>query len=295
MKTVWACVVCWRAPVEQVRALVDAIRDQVDEVLLLDNAAGADRALSQLVDDNVRYIAMPANLGTGGAMNCAWRLALASGVDAMASFDQDSMPAPDMVERLCGTLASLRRQGVRAAAVGPVKIDPRTGLAGRLLRPIRFLRRHAPGTAPGPVEMDHLITSGCLIAADAFVDVGEYDEGLFLDYVDMDWCVRARARGWRHYVDTAASLSHRIGDDVYRMGGRMLSIHQPMRNYLLLRNHLLLWKKPAFPRGWLASDFLQVAKKLAASLLLGAQRTQRLRWIAKAWRDGLRGRSGPPP
>ena len=180
----------------------------------------------------------------------------------MVSFDQDSVPPPDLVSRLARTLHELRDRGERVAAVGPAKADPRTGLAGRLLRPIRFLRRHVPGTSPGPVEVDHVITSGCLIPSDMFREVGPYDEALFLEYVDMEWCQRARSLG--------------------------------LRTYLLLRNHLLLWRKKEIRRFWLASDFLQVLKKLAATLVLAPRRGERLRWMARGLADGLRGRGGPP-
>jgi rhamnosyltransferase len=292
--TVWACIVCWRAPAAQVQAMVEVLRPQVAQLVLVDN--GRDPHIEALADRSVRYVPMPANLGTGAAMNRAWELALAAGAGALIAFDQDSVPLPDLVARLSSTLQALQRRGdVRVAGVGPAKADPRTGLAGRLLLPVRFRRRHLPGTAPGPVEVDHLITSGCLIPAGSYREAGPYDEDLFLDYVDIDWCRRARTRGLRCFVDTSAVLSHRIGDSVFEFGERVLSIHQPMRNYLLVRNHLLLWRKKEIPRLWLASDLLQVLKKMGATLLLAAPRLKRLRWIRRGVRDGLAGRGGPPP
>jgi len=47
------------------------------------------------------------------------------------------------------------------------------------------------------LETDMLIASGCLIPADVLRDVGLMDDALFIDHVDTDWCMRARARGYR--------------------------------------------------------------------------------------------------
>lgn len=286
---VWACIVCWRAQVGVLRALVEAVAPQVDQVIVVDNAA--DPALAAALPPGVRYVAMPSNAGTAGAMNRAWEIALGEGAQALACFDQDSVPAAGMVQRLREGLAVA---GPRAAAVGPLKVDPRNGKPGRLLMPVRFLRRFARPAGTAPIEVDHLITSGCLIPASAYRAVGPYDEALFLDYVDMEWCVRARGAGLHHYCIPSATLSHTIGDEVVDVGGRTLSLHGPLRSYLLVRNHLLLWRKTSMPRLWLLSDALQVAKKVCGLLLLAPQRAARLREVVRGIGDGLRGRGGAP-
>lgn len=286
---VWACVVCYRASPAAVRRLVDALQPQVDQVLVMDNAA--DPSLAAALPGGARYVAMPSNLGTAGALNRGWAMALAEGADALVSFDQDSVPGNGMVPRLRDALA---RSGGKVAAVGPAKIDPRNGRPHRLLKPIRFLRHSTLPAGEAPVEVDHLISSGCLIPAAAFRAVGPYDEALFLDYTDMDWCVRARTAGFTHFCVPTATLSHTIGDEVVDLGARTLPLHTPLRTYLVVRNHLLLWRKPAVPRLWLLSDALQVMKKVAGLLVLAPQRAQRLRAVGRGIAHGLRGRGGPP-
>jgi rhamnosyltransferase len=289
---VWACIVCWRASAADIRARVDAIAPQVGRVVVVDNAA--DPAVRDALPAGVAYLPMASNVGTAGAVNHAWALAAREGAEGLLTLDQDSTPEPDMVARLVEGLRRLQSQGVRVGAVGPMKVDPRNRRPGRLLKPVRFLRHFETDTSQPVVEVDHLIASGCLMPASALRAVGGFDEALFLDYVDIDWCLRARAQGLRHFCVTGARLSHTIGDQVVDVGSRTLSLHAPLRTYLVVRNHLLLWRKPAIRRLWLASDGLQVIKKALGLLLLAPRKAQRLRAIGRGLADGLQGRGGAP-
>lgn len=291
---IWACVVCFRASPAAMQALVDSLSPQVERIVLADNAAHESAALQRLAGERVIYLPMEANLGTGAAMNLAWRLALEAGADGVISFDQDSHPGAGMVAQLSRTLAAASDTS-HLAAVGPSWRDARTGKSMRILLPLRWTRRHAMPAAGDVVEADHVITSGCLIPAQAWREVGPYNEALFLDYVDIEWCLRARSLGWRVAIDTGCVMAHSIGDRVFTMGGRSLMVHAPVRNYLLVRNHMLLWRLPGLAKSWLFSDLRQVMGKLAGSLVLMPARLARLKWIVRGVRDGWRGRGGPPP
>ncbi|MBC5764760.1 glycosyltransferase family 2 protein [Ramlibacter albus] len=288
---VWACIVCWRADPAAVRQLADVLRRQVSGLLVMDNAA--DAVLQREVPGHARYVALEANLGTAGAINRAWEIASREGADALVMLDQDSVPEPHMVAKLAAALQGLQAGGVKVAAVGPAKVDPRNGRPGRLLKPVRFLRRFAQPDSGSVIEVDHLITSGSLVTSAAWREAGPLDEALFLDYVDIEWCVRARSKGLRSFCVPGATLSHTIGENVVDVGVRTLSLHAPARTYLLVRNHLLLWRKRTMPGLWLLSDALQVMKKVAGLLALAPQKRERLRAVGRGFADGLHGRGGP--
>jgi rhamnosyltransferase len=48
-----------------------------------------------------------------------------------------------------------------------------------------FIEQNIPSNKP--VEASFLIASGCLISLDVIKNVGYMDEGLFIDYVDVEW------------------------------------------------------------------------------------------------------------
>lgn len=290
---VWACIICFHVKAAALKPLVDALRDQVGKILLLDNSPECEGDIATLANAQVIYLPMSFNRGTAGAMNQAWQLALAEGATAMLSFDQDSLPTVDMVAQLTSSLNGLQQRGLRPAAVGPGKIDPRNSKPFRLLQPVLPGFRHRPSDSAPTVEVDHLITSGCLISAEMYKAIGPFREDLFLDYVDIEWSLRARSLGYSLYTDPRTTMSHTIGDQVIQIAGRSLPVHKPLRSYLLVRNHLLLWPLPTTRVYWLLRDLRQVLLKVTLLLALRPQRLERLRWIIKGVWHGLRKRGGP--
>src|SRR5688572_23220058 len=142
---IWACVVCHRPDLEVLRRLVAALEPQVARVLVIDNSPGQPPMTAADLG-TAQYVPMDRHAGTAGAIHEAWRLALGAGAQYLLSFDQDSHPGPGLVECLASAFTGTSQP---LAAVGPAWIDARTGQPMRLLRPVRFLRRHAPAPAHG--------------------------------------------------------------------------------------------------------------------------------------------------
>jgi rhamnosyltransferase len=291
--SVWACVVCFHPDPSSLSAFLQAITPQVRRVIVIDNSPGQPQLAPEQLQGAL-HVPMPRNAGTAGGLNEAWRRALAAGATHLVSFDQDSRPTPDLVHCLLATLEGPSPTDRPIAAVGPVWTDDRSGRAMRVLAPVRFLRRHVQVPDAGLVEVNHVITSGCLVSAAAYRAVGDFDEDLFLDYVDIEWSLRARARGYALAVSANCRMSHAIGERMLQIAGRQVAVHSPLRTYLQLRNHLLLWRVPTISRLWLLSDSIQVAAKLLVLVLLAPARTRRVRCIFRGLVDGLRGSGGPP-
>src|SRR5262249_42761588 len=75
--------------------------------------------------------------------------------------------------------------------------------------------------------------SGCLtlIAGRVFESVGLLDDDYFFSFEDLDFCVRARAKGFASIVAGRARAYHE--------GGRSIGPASPERLYYAARNHLL--------------------------------------------------------
>lgn len=289
---VWACIVCYRTAGEDLRQLLALLEPQVECVVVVDNSP--DQSLASSVEPPFLYRHMGRNAGTAAAMNEAWRLALAAGAAYVVSFDQDSRPAQGLLRCLREAFEAALPSGAPLAGVGPVWTDGRSGRPMRVLAPVRFFRRHVAVPDAGLVEVNHVITSGCLVSATAYRAVGPFDESLFLDYVDIEWSLRARARGYALVVAAECRMSHAIGEKMLSIAGRQVAVHKPVRTYIQVRNHLLLWRTSTMPPLWLLSDLIQLTGKLLVLMLLTPGRVERLRWIGRGLADGLRNRGGPP-
>ena len=105
--------------------------------------------------------------------------------------------------------------------------------------------------------------------------------------------MRARFLGYSLYTDPRTTMAHTIGDQVIQIAGRSLPVHEPLRDYLLVRNHLLLWRLPSTRLYWLLRDLRQVLLKVTLLLALRSNRLERLRCILLGVWHGLRNRGGP--
>ncbi|MGG6463480.1 glycosyltransferase family 2 protein [Solilutibacter silvestris] len=288
-----AIVVTYRPDIATLEALVDALLPQVERLWLVDNASTNVEAIRALVTTrSIDIIANDKNLGVGAGLNQGITAARAAGCTAVLLMDQDSLPADEMVARLREALDS---GGERLAAVGPAHVDARTGDVAPFVR-IGFPFNHKLQPATGEVvDCDFLITSGCLIPLRAIDAIGDMDAGLFIDNVDLEWCFRARARGYRLAGVADAEMEHRIGDRLHwRPGGRAI-VHGPTRLYTIMRNRVLLYRRPGTPWRWIAQDVPRAILKFLGFSLVVAPRGANLKAMCRGLRDGLAGREGPDP
>jgi len=295
-----AVVVTFHPDVDALDRLVKALAPQVHAIVVVDNTpSGAGGARSDLA--NTEVVRLGVNRGLAGGLNrgCEW--ALRNGAAFALMFDQDSVPAGDMVERLCEAWRDAATKNWRIAAAGPQFEDERGGHPPSFLR-VGFPRNRPVEASPSDtfVETDVLITSGCLVSLAAYADAGGMDETLFIDNVDIEWGFRARAAGWRLIGAPHARLAHRIGDDhvpapawLHWLRRKQIIRHGPARLYYIMRNRVLLYWMPHVPMAWKAQDFLRLPGKLVLSVSVAGERWASARALMRGLLHGLTGRRGP--
>lgn len=265
------------------------------DVLFIDNTESHEacaRLRKAVAELSVSVICCGTNAGVAEAHNIGLRIARKRGNKAVLLLDQDTQLQEDTLACLLETYRCLRDRGERVAGVGASFVDPRNGYAFPFVR-LGRMRMHAVASAKTePVECDLLISSGSLIPVDAVNEIGEMDESLFIDYVDMEWCARARAGGWKVFGVPAAHMHHTIGERTIRLLGRVIAVHKPERQYYLIRNALLFARKPYLPLNWRAHLVYRAVTQLAMFSLLTSPRGKRVRWMARGFWDGLRGHGG---
>lgn len=273
---IWAVVPVHRPGPGSLARLLGALAPQVEGTVLVMNSEAAlpPEAAGAVVDRPGE------NLGVAAAWNRGGRLARDRGATHLWWFDQDSRPGPGMRRALLEALAG----PTPVAAAGPTLVD--ADLARPLLQ---------AGTGP-VVDAEVLVSSGCLVAIEAVDDVGELDEDLFVDHVDSDWCLRARAAGYALRRLAACRMEHRLGVRVlpYWLGRwRFVPVHHGVRRYYQVRNSLRLYGRPHCPLGWALRDLARQVLAATADLVLGGTPRATLGWVAAGARDGLLGRGGP--
>ena len=313
-----AVVVTYQPQPELLGRVLAALAAQVDQVLLLDNASpggGDDRddvapvtrvGAGSASDDRpgqVRRHRCRVNRGLAWTQNMGARWAWRAGFDAILLMDQDSEPKPGMVAELAAVL--MLADARKVAAVGPRPVDavsrrvfPIIGVAGTPDWPCAdsVNTANTADTAARWSPCAFMIASGMLIPRAAWVAVGGMQAALFIDHVDTEWCLRARAAGWSLRIARQAHLEHRLGE-----GGHWLWIgrwrwfahHRPLRHYYMVRNTIWLAGRRSIDARVRAQLLFRAVSVVLFSLILLPLRAERLLWACRASRDALSGRLGP--
>jgi GT2 family glycosyltransferase len=262
-----------------------------DPLIVVDNGTGA---LDAAMVEGAELIALPANTGFAGGSNVGLRRALDAGADFVLLLNNDATLDPACLGELVRAAAS----GPRTAAVGakvlsasdPTRVWATWGRITWRAALVELVGRNEPDDARFAALREVEWVPGCalLLARPALEDVGLLDEDFFAYHEDVDWCLRARARGWRVVFAPAARVVHR-GEGSLAGRGRA----NPAR-YLSARNSVLVARKHAGAR-----EALRLAVTVAASLPLEALRSWRrgeprvAALLLRGYRDGLLGRDVP--
>jgi GT2 family glycosyltransferase len=190
------------------------------ETIVVDNASrdGSADAIAARYP-SVNLIRSETNSGFAGGVN---RAAAAARGETLLVLNSDARLQPGALELMLDFL--LRHP--RAALVGPALCyadgRPQTSafaFPGLMqvaldLRPIdRLMESRLNGRvrAMAPRQVDHTLGACMLIRRAAWQDVGPLDEGYFMYLEEIDWCRRARARGWHIWHHPQALAVHHSG------------------------------------------------------------------------------------
>jgi rhamnosyltransferase len=233
------------------------------------------------------------NRGIAGAQNIGITRARQMGAGYVVLFDQDSIPALDMIEKLVSVAEAQAALGIRVAAVGPRYLDERQNNPPPFIR-IKGLKleRQVCIEANSVVEVDYLIASGCLVSVPTIGVIGGMREELFIDYVDIEWGLRARHAGYKLFGSCAALMSHSLGDEPIGFFGKKFPARSPLRHYYLFRNAVLLYKQPWLPLNWKLIDAWRLMLKFGFYALFAKPRLQQLKMMFLGLWHGLRGKAG---
>lgn len=292
----WAIIVTYQPDPALLARLLVSLAPQVAGGVVINNGQSLPLTNAQLLEYGFHCQHLGHNAGIAAALNQGIQWCQAQGATHIISFDQDSEPAADMVEHLQHAYQQLSANGQAIAAVGPCYEDRKTGEVAPLLaadtHPDQY-RKMMPAPETGVVEVDMLITSGALMAVEVLDQIGLMREELFIDHVDMEWCFRARHRGYSVYAVGDARLYHSIGDRVMKLLSRKILVHSPIRHYYMLRNGIALQKLPHMTSRWCRNMTLTLIKQFVFYSIFLPQRRQRIRLMLRGLYDGWRQHMGP--
>lgn len=297
---VWAVIVTYNPDSGALRRLIEALAPQVAGLVVVDNASSLD--IDSLVAGSayrdVAVIRMSENFGIAAAQNAGMEHAMGSGAEFIYLSDQDSVPSSTMVAELLSVITSVHARPV--AVVGPATVDSRTGqtspfLVERAGLPRRWQQPSDVEQVPQAVEVGFLISSGTLMPVEVLKRIGGMRSRYFIDHVDTEWCLRARAAGYVLLGIPESRMEHQLGDSVKRIwffGARQVMYHSPLRDYYMFRNTLLMLRDVPMSWVWRGYFLWRMVQFAGFFLIFADDRLLRLRRMALGLLHGVRGKGG---
>lgn len=286
-----AIVVTYHPDLDLLGAQLTRLAPQVTDVVLVDNGSLCDLIAwnAQRIPAAAAVIALGENRGIAAAHNAGIQWARNRRAEFVLLMDQDSIPAPEMVERLASALSAQSSP----AAVGPRYLDERQDNPPPFIRIQGLtLERCACATDDSVIPVDYLISSGCLIPMSVLDAVGGMQDDLFIDYVDIEWGLRARHHGFQSYGVCGAHMQHSLGDQPIKFLGKNIPLHSPLRHYYHFRNAVFLYKEQWVPLNWKLVDGWRLCLKYVFYALFAKPRLAHLRMMSLGVWHGLRGKVG---
>lgn len=279
-------------PADEILDNIFALLDQVDELVIVDNGSGVKtkELLARFCGDpKVCLIYNEDNLGIAAALNIAVRHAQAAGYNWLATFDQDSQVTAHMIATMLNVYAGYPNKE-KVVCLCPRYRDNRTGVvSGSELR--------SPYSDDFPyAEATVVMTSGSLIKLDIFDKADYFNEELFIDFVDIEFCLRCETQGYKILEIKDAILIHSAGFPTQHklLWSRVaVTNHNALRRYYITRNAIYMYKVFIFKHpAWVIWHLKYLLKVMVLLVCYESDRGRKLHAFFLGILDGFLGRMG---
>ncbi|MES2517799.1 MAG: glycosyltransferase [Bacteroidota bacterium] len=209
-------IVTYNPSIVDIEKNILAIKPQLDRLIVFDNASENVQELNKLCNKlNVEFIKSNRNVGLGAAYNFV--ISNNNNFDYLATFDQDTFLEVNTIKQLLSLFT----------------INLSVGIVGPSFFKKRIMSKNEY------IEVDYLIQS-CSIFSKIVIDkVGLFNENLFIDSVDFEYCLRTLKLKFKIIKSTTILIEHNLGIQNKKFGINFIQ-HNALRNYYIARNHKFL-------------------------------------------------------
>lgn len=202
MRNVMAVVVSYNPILPLLRENLQALFSQLDRVVLMDNGSQNIDEVRTLLQqfERLQLVENGENLGLPVNYNRAARIAHDEGFAWLLTMDQDTIIPDGMID------AFLQYESLEnVAVIGPVMCDVSR-------ESIDEIRATLPDEPYAYINEFSCISSASMNRIETLLKLGGFDEKLFIDWVDIDYCKNAKVHGYDILRVNSCIARHQIGD-----------------------------------------------------------------------------------
>lgn len=287
MNKILAIIVTYNPSLDKLKGLVSELISQNTDVIIIDNQSDNSDELESLTPTYISLLDQ--NYGIAHAQNIGIDQACNKDYKFVIFFDQDSIIPKNMVPDMIKLYYNISKT-YNISFLGPSYIDIKTGIKAPAIQ-LKGLRENRIALDQKYIftKADYVISSGTLIFMDALIKIGKMNEKLFIDYVDIEWGIRAKQKNYQGFIANKILMEHHIGDTSIKipLSTRYLNIHSNFRKYFLLRNPIYLILHSNLPLNWKIIHFSKVLIYFLLLLTLTKSKTNTIKIFLLATKDAV--------
>lgn len=224
-----AGIVLFNPNIDRLSENINAIIEQVDRLILVNNGSANIDSVRKLILDNnwkIEIVDLKINMGIAYALNSILKAAAMKGYEWFLTLDQDSVVSDNLID--------VYERYINYNNLGLLSCD----VIDRNFEVTHNEVDHE--------ELDYVITSGSLVNTSLCKRVNGFDNDMFIDFVDFDLCAKIREAGYKIIRTYDTSLLHEVGHSTPKLIGNKQYIaynHSPFRVYYFCRNGLYFIRK----------------------------------------------------
>lgn len=266
-----------------VRENIINISKQVDRIFLCDNSQFNNSTLFDRID-NVEYISNIKNFGTSKAFNLILKENFFEEHEMVIFFDQDSDIKEGHIKKLVSEYNRLKKKGIKVGCIGPYVYNQS--------RKEIELPRYKNSVSPNSYLVHTVIASSMLCEFQIIKSVNYWNEKIFLDLADWDFCWRINSIGYECVLSNVSVLQHKVGEGDRSIGKIKIRNSSPFRSYYQIRDGLVLFHEKYIPLKYRFRYIGDVIYKHLMSILFLEDKAKRMKYFVWGIKDYLRNIEG---
>ncbi|WP_273233954.1 glycosyltransferase [Ileibacterium valens] len=287
-QAILAGIVTCNPEIELLKKNIEALIEQVEEILIVDNASDNKEEIYELREKytNIHIIFNESNKGLATALNQILKYSIKESYEWYLTMDQDSIVSQNLVKSYRPFMVE------NAAILCPFLLN------NDKINMTDYQSMNLPESEEITDPID-CITSASLNQTKAIQNVGGYDDKLFIDCIDVDINIRVIEAGYSIFRVNSAFIKQQMGEGkpipfflyLYKLSGRSIfqklsvsPVYSDRRIYYIARNSLYINKKykaeagNRMTRPWMTGQFIYYC--------LTYPKVRRRKDMIKAWFKG---------
>ena len=263
-------IVSYNPDIYQFLANLSKIQLTTDNLLIVDNNSSNFKDFyNQLDIKKINYIHNNKNLGIATALNQIFNYAKKNGYNWVLTLDQDSIIDEKLISEY-EKYIDLPKVGILTCNISDkdfgVPIDD-------FVDSITLVNR--------------CITSGSFVSVQAYSECGGFDDWMFIDCVDFDFCENLIRHKYKIYKIPFFGLKHKIGDmkeRIFFFRKILILNEKPLRHFYMARNCYYFSRKYKQPN-YVYKEFAYELKQRIKVILYEDEKIQKLKYRMKGIKE----------